>query len=147
MAPRPAQTRAREPLRARTRRERGAASYLVIFALLVGYATVSVRWPLPPWVAAIYVVASVACFCAYAADKRAAQAGRWRVSENTLLFLSAIGGWPGAIVAQQTLRHKTKKASFRFEFWVTVVVNVVAFIVFCTPVFALLTRALSHLAT
>lgn len=121
-------------------------SWLVLLAFLVGYATVSIRWPLPYWVGAIYLVASIACFTAYAADKRAARGGRWRVSENTLLFLGVIGGWPGAIVAQQTLRHKTKKASFRFGFWVTVVVNLVAFVGFFTPVFGLLAGALSRLA-
>lgn len=117
---------------------------MVLLAFLVGYVTVCILWPLPYWLAAIYLVASIACFSAYAADKRAAQAGRWRVSENTLLFLGVIGGWPGAIVAQQTLRHKTKKASFRFEFWVTVVVNLVAFVGFCTPVFTLIAGFLSR---
>lgn len=85
-------------------------------------------WPLSPWVAGVYLAASVCCFVVYAVDKSAATAGRWRVPESTLLVWGAVGGWPGAIVAQQTLRHKTKKASFRTAFWGTVVLNVVAFV-------------------
>jgi uncharacterized membrane protein YsdA (DUF1294 family) len=77
------------------------------------------------------------CFAVYAVDKSAAAAGRWRISENTLLLLGVLGGWPGAIVAQQTLRHKTQKANFRSAFWGTVVVNLIAFVLFITPVFSL----------
>ncbi|MET0656988.1 MAG: DUF1294 domain-containing protein [Steroidobacteraceae bacterium] len=34
-----------------------------------------------------------------------------------------IGGWPGAWIAQQTLRHKSSKLSFQIEFWLCVVAN------------------------
>jgi uncharacterized membrane protein YsdA (DUF1294 family) len=47
-----------------------------------------------------------------------------------LLALGLACGWPGAIIAQQVMRHKTLKMSFQVVFWVTVVVNVVAFVVF-----------------
>jgi uncharacterized membrane protein YsdA (DUF1294 family) len=33
------------------------------------------------------------------------------------------GGWPGAVLAQQWLRHKSSKAAFRARFRVTVIVN------------------------
>ncbi|WP_229499499.1 DUF1294 domain-containing protein [Pseudoduganella ginsengisoli] len=64
----------------------------------------------------------------YAADKSAARAGRWRIPESTLLMLGLCCGWPGGVVAQQWLRHKSVKASFRLKFWGTVLVNVAAFI-------------------
>jgi uncharacterized membrane protein YsdA (DUF1294 family) len=76
-----------------------------------------------PWVAAFYLAASVVAFAVYAADKSAARAGRRRTPENTLLLLGLLGGWPGALVAQQTLRHKTKKRGFLAAFWVSVVLN------------------------
>jgi len=75
-------------------------------------------------VLAWYLLTSVVCGVVYAIDKAAARAGRRRISEATLLLLGVVGGWPGAIVAQQTLRHKTRKASFRRAFWVSVLLNV-----------------------
>ena len=67
---------------------------------------------------------------AYALDKRAAAAEGWRLSEGSLLALGLACGWPGAVIAQQVVRHKTVKMSFQVVFWITVVVNVVAFVVF-----------------
>lgn len=75
-----------------------------------------------------YVALSLVTFVAYALDKSAARRGAWRTGEGTLLFLGLAGGWPGALVAQQTLRHKSKKASFRLAFWITVVMNCAALV-------------------
>jgi uncharacterized membrane protein YsdA (DUF1294 family) len=78
---------------------------------------------LSPLVPAIYLAASVAAFFCYRADKLAAVAGHRRMPENTLLALGLLGGWPGALMAQHALRHKTRKASFQALFWTTVVIN------------------------
>lgn len=78
---------------------------------------------LPAVVLALYWIASVWAFLVYAFDKSAAENNRWRTSENTLHILAVIGGWPGALVAQQVLRHKSKKQSFQIVFWITVVAN------------------------
>jgi uncharacterized membrane protein YsdA (DUF1294 family) len=67
-------------------------------------------------------------FFAYAFDKAAARAGRWRTAEATLLLLGLVGGWPGALLAQQLLRHKSSKAPFRAAFWVTVALNAGVFV-------------------
>jgi uncharacterized membrane protein YsdA (DUF1294 family) len=75
------------------------------------------------WALAVYGVASVVCFACYAADKAAARAGRWRIRESTLLMLGLCCGWPGAILAQRWLRHKSAKSPFRLRFWGTVLVN------------------------
>jgi uncharacterized membrane protein YsdA (DUF1294 family) len=66
---------------------------------------------------------SLLAYLAYAKDKSAATKDQWRVPEKTLHLLSLFFGWPGAIIAQERLRHKTKKLSFRFIFWLTVLVN------------------------
>jgi uncharacterized membrane protein YsdA (DUF1294 family) len=116
----------------------GALRYLPIVLFVLAYLAVNAVWPIPLWVAGIYLAASIVCFLVYAADKSAAVANRWRVSESVLLLWGVVGGWPGAIVAQQTLRHKTQKASFRSAFWVSVLANLVVFAIFATPLFALL---------
>jgi uncharacterized membrane protein YsdA (DUF1294 family) len=77
-------------------------------------------------VAGLYLVMSAVTFAVYAWDKSAARQQRWRTPEATLHLLALLGGWPGAIVAQRTLRHKTRKQPFRAIFWLTVVANCVA---------------------
>lgn len=71
----------------------------------------------------ILVVIGLLTYGLYAKDKAAAQSGAWRVSERTLHMASLLGGWCGAIIAQQRLRHKTRKTSFRTVFWITVLLN------------------------
>jgi uncharacterized membrane protein YsdA (DUF1294 family) len=75
------------------------------------------------WLASFYAVASVACFIAYALDKAAAVERRQRISERTLLLLGLFCGWPGGLLAQRLLHHKSSKTSFQLKFWVTVVLN------------------------
>ena len=111
----------------------GAASYYAIPAFGSVYLFVDALWRVPGWVAGLYVALSGICFAAYALDKAAAVAGRWRVSEGTLLTLGLAGGWPGAIAAQQLLRHKSSKTQFRSTFWISVTLNVVGFILLSSP--------------
>jgi uncharacterized membrane protein YsdA (DUF1294 family)/cold shock CspA family protein len=70
-----------------------------------------------------YFTISIITFLAYAYDKSKAQRGDWRTPESTLHIFSLIGGWPGAALAQQVLRHKSQKKEFRIGFWFTVTVN------------------------
>jgi uncharacterized membrane protein YsdA (DUF1294 family) len=78
---------------------------------------------LPLAVLEVYLAASLIAFAVYAWDKSAARNQQWRTPENTLHLLALLGGWPGALIAQQRLRHKTKKMSFLVMFWGTVVLN------------------------
>jgi uncharacterized membrane protein YsdA (DUF1294 family) len=59
------------------------------------------------------LIINLCAFASFWADKRAAEEGRYRISERTLLMLAAMGGTSGAIAAQQILRHKTHKEPFR----------------------------------
>lgn len=116
----------------------GTATLFAIPAFFVLFFITASLWKVPGWVAGLYLGASVLCFVVYAVDKSAATADRWRVSEDTLLGLGLIGGWPGAIVAQQVLRHKSNKATFRAKFWATVIVNTLGFLVLSSPLRAML---------
>lgn len=77
-------------------------------------------------VAFIPIIACIVTYMAYAADKHFAQSNRWRIPEANLHLLELLGGWPGALIAQRVLRHKTRKASYRIVFWMMVVLNVLA---------------------
>lgn len=98
----------------------------------VGLAVQALWQPPLAWLG-LYAGLSLACFLAYARDKSAARNGRWRTSEGTLHGLALAGGWPGALLAQQLLRHKSRKRGFRAVFWVTVVLNVAAFLLLASP--------------
>ncbi|MBE0472366.1 MAG: DUF1294 domain-containing protein [Methyloprofundus sp.] len=67
----------------------------------------------------IYGIASLLTFLIYAVDKTAIQKGGRRIKESTLHFF-LVGGWPGALLAQKTCWHKTRKQPFRCIFWVTI---------------------------
>ncbi|GAB6070763.1 cold shock and DUF1294 domain-containing protein [Thiomicrorhabdus hydrogeniphila] len=103
---------------------RFAISTIVAFLSLVAITLFSLIEVSNYWIPLSYFGFSLLTFIVYWADKSAAQNGRWRTSENTLHILSLIGGWPGALMAQQKLRHKTQKQPFRSIFWLTVIANI-----------------------
>lgn len=116
--------------------QRGMTTLFAIPLFLVVFTVTAFHWEVPRWMAGLYGIMSCVCFIAYAIDKAAAVAGRRRISEATLIFLGMTGGWPGAIIAQQVLRHKSTKQTFRASFWGSVVVNVVVFIAVNSPLIA-----------
>ena len=103
----------------------------ILFLCVIGVSVAASK--LPPAILGLYLVASLITFIMYAVDKSAAKRGARRTPESTLHWLSLIGGWPGGVIAQQTLRHKSKKKSFRTVFWMTVVLNVCALFWMFTP--------------
>ena len=104
-----------------------ALSLAVLAAFALAWAMVALTRGVSAWAGFLYAGASALCFALYAVDKAAARAGRGRVSESTLLSLGFVGGWPGAIVAQQLFRHKTVKRPFRLRFWLSVAANLAIF--------------------
>ena len=75
-----------------------------------------------------YGLVSVLAFFLYWADKRKARADAWRTPENILHAVELAGGWPGALIAQQVFRHKTRKVSFQILFWMIVALHQVFWI-------------------
>jgi len=72
------------------------------------------------WVLVAYPLASLISFVQYWQDKSSAQRGRWRTPEKALHLVESLGGWPGALIAQQCFRHKTRKLSFQLVVWLIV---------------------------
>lgn len=131
----------RRPRPAPTRRDPWLVPVLLAalgWLMLLGWASATHR--LPGWTVPAWLGLNVWTFLAYWRDKRAAQRGAWRTPENTLHLWSLLGGWPGARVAQQTLRHKSSKASFQLTYWLTAIGHGVALGLWLRP--DLLTRFL-----
>ncbi len=102
----------------------GSLAVAAGFIGLLGMLVVSGKLPL--LVLGLYLGLSAVAFIAYAIDKSAAKKKLRRTPENTLHLLGLAGGWPGALVAQGLLRHKSSKRSFQVAFWLTVAVNCAA---------------------
>lgn len=109
------------------RRQRQFEFYLFI-AIVIFLPAMLVLGRLSEWVLAVYAGASVLTFLLYQADKSAARQRRWRTPESTLHALALAGGWPGAILAQEWLRHKSSKRKFRTVFWFTVGMNLLVLV-------------------
>lgn len=101
----------------------GTTSVLVAVGFLTLISVATVADALPRLILWLYAGVSAIAFIAYAIDKSAARNNRWRTQESTLHFLGFVGGWPGALLAQQVFRHKSQKKSFREIMWLTVVLN------------------------
>ena len=101
----------------------GAKSLLFAGTFLVLMSVAVIAGKLPTFILWLYLVGSGVAFIAYAWDKSSARNNRWRTPESTLHLFGLLGGWPGALIAQKTLRHKSSKQSFQVTFWGTVALN------------------------
>ena len=122
-----------ESLVARLGRGRPNLPLFVAMSFLLGLLAASYGKYLPGFIAAFYLAASLLTFLAYALDKSAARKGRWRTQESSLHLLALAGGWPGALLAQQLLRHKSAKLSFRITLWTMILLNGAALAWLLTP--------------
>ena len=107
------------------------AYWLVLLACLV--VPIAGVWHLAgslggPWLLAWYPAMSLISYLQYAHDKRQAQRGGSRVAERSLHLIELAGGWPGALLAQQCLRHKTRKLSYQVTFWLIVLAHQLAWL-------------------
>lgn len=97
-----------------------SGSFLAVLLIggLLGY------WPY--FVASIYGTMSCITFLVYKWDKRLAIESTdqpIRVPQRSLHILALLCGWPGALIAQQWLRHKSQKRTFIAVLWLTVLIN------------------------
>jgi uncharacterized membrane protein YsdA (DUF1294 family)/cold shock CspA family protein len=97
---------AARPSRHHTARYPAAA--LLAALVLAGTATGLVS----PYLSLAYAAMGAISACVYYADKRQAEAGRWRTSEARLHSIDLLFGIIGGLLAQQIFRHKTAKPEF-----------------------------------
>ena len=97
---------------------------VLAFAAVLAAAVATAKLPL--YVPLLYAGLSLLTFVTYWLDKRKAQAGRWRTPESTLQFMALLGGWPGALLAQSYLRHKSQKRAFLVVFYLGALLNLIA---------------------
>jgi len=80
-----------------------------------------------------YIFMSALTVLCYAADKKQAMIGTWRIPEPYLHLLELMGGWPGGLLAQNQFRHKAKKPSYQWIFWGIVALHGVLWFVALYP--------------
>lgn len=83
---------------------------------------------IPIIVAVAALAINLATYAAFGWDKAAARQRERRIPERTLLTLAALGGSPAALLARQTLRHKTRKQPFGAWLMLIVFLQVVALV-------------------
>lgn len=72
----------------------------------------------------VNILAFILCFI----DKRKAIKQKYRISEDTLLFISLIGGCFGLVLSMNIFHHKTKKLKFKLVYllciiWFLIIIN------------------------
>ena len=58
------------------------------------------------------IVINVLTFLIYGIDKWKAKKGKWRIPEDTLIWLAIAGGSVGALLGMYLFRHKTQHRRF-----------------------------------
>ena len=58
-------------------------------------------------------------------DKRRAKWGKWRIPEQTLFIVTALGGGIGTIAGMYVFRHKTKKLKFTIGLPVILILEII----------------------
>ncbi|HTE15167.1 MAG TPA: cold shock and DUF1294 domain-containing protein [Burkholderiales bacterium] len=111
--------------KARLSKPPGTGNFPLLFAVCFLFFVVAavLSGKLPLTVLVFYLTASGVTYLAYYFDKAAALKSHWRTQKSTLHLFSLLGGWPGALIAQRWLRHKTAKGSFQTVYWATVILN------------------------
>lgn len=77
-----------------------------------------------------YLVVGLITFAAFGWDKRCAERGARRIPERTLHLLELFGGWPAALVAMRTFRHKRRKPAYFVVTWAIALGHVLGFALF-----------------
>lgn len=79
----------------------------------------------------IYILTiNIISFISMYIDKKRAKNSKWRIKENTLLIIIALGGWVGGPLGMKVFRHKTKKQKFVFGVPFIIIAEIACFIIY-----------------
>lgn len=78
----------------------------------------------------LIIFINVLTFCVYAIDKRHAKTNNYRIPEQTLLLLAALGGALGAYLSMNIFRHKTQHKKFTYAVPVMLILQVALLLCF-----------------
>lgn len=71
-----------------------------------------------------FLIINILGFLVMGIDKWKSKNGKWRISENTLLMFTFLGGGIGSIIGMYFFRHKTKKNKFKIGIPVILILEI-----------------------
>ena len=75
------------------------------------------------------IICNLITFVIYELDKRRAELGQWRISENILLACAGVGGSLGALSSMFIFHHKTQKPKFCLGIPIIILIQTICLIV------------------
>lgn len=107
------------------------ALLIKLLAFIPVLLSMDVLWrygnPIP---VAAYVFMTPITILYYAEDKRRALQHQWRISNFYLHCFEIMGGWPGALLAQNEYRHKLRRGAYQYGFWAIVAIHGIAWAIY-----------------
>jgi uncharacterized membrane protein YsdA (DUF1294 family)/cold shock CspA family protein len=122
----------RKPFVLQPRHQSWATTLLIITPLVLSGYLLLAKNPIPFF---SYMFFSILTMMLYGADKAHAAIKSWRVPELYLHLLELMGGWPGALMAQNAFRHKTRKSLYLYIFRSIIALHLLAWAVYFYWVF------------
>jgi uncharacterized membrane protein YsdA (DUF1294 family) len=77
-----------------------------------------------------YMIMSILTMILYGTDKANAATRKWRIPESYFHMLELMGGWPGALMAQNQFRHKTRLSTYLYVLRGIIAIHLLAWAAF-----------------
>lgn len=74
-----------------------------------------------------YIIINIISFILFGLDKFLAIKHKNRISENTLILISFLGGSIGSLLGMKLFRHKTKKPKFYILIPLFIIINILLY--------------------
>lgn len=98
--------------------------FYILFAGASAILSIGYMYQNSLWLILLYtIIVNVITMKVYSDDKKASIRGHERTPEACFIFCNILGGWIGAIFAQQWFRHKTRKLSFQLSVIMSIMIN------------------------